>query len=609
MPSITNVVVLLFENRSYDNVLGWLYNSANAVPYNQAPPGQSTLNGLTGSESNVNPYTGTAQTVANAAPNTIGGSGQSYPATAIPIIDPNETFGNMAQQYLGVAPDTATPWDGYEDASAPMSGFLDNYQSAKNMSANNIADAITYLTPAQLPVSAYLANKFGVCDQWFASVPTQTFTNRLFALCAAPQVVNGSDGPYSVVDDEDHPFHLLALVPESSVASAASILSQLDLIQPAASGPQWKLYFHDYSIAVMTLQDAAAAANSSPTQNNVSTFDSSDWGSGTPVQLAGPAVSTFVDDVQNGTLPPFAFIEPRYNLDMVDVPSPNDLPPNSNHPGAGNYGVGKTVEPSDPPIDATGGELLLMQVYNLLRHSSYWDSTLLIITYDEAGGVYDHAAPPLAAPVSVPAVQSPEEGDTAAANFGFNVFGGRVPAIIVSPYIAPGSTIRVADATFDHSSIVKTVWDVFNLGQSPSTIESLTARDAAAPSLTAALDFSITNSPAEFSGTIVPSPSAVILVSDRLFPSSTVLLASAGPKITLTAAGSSITTWDDNGQNWVTVTPISGGGFAPDVYAWTIGIDTDALGDFGDAFLTGQVTITPSGKTPAVTVGVSLYLS
>src|SRR5947209_18633779 len=105
-----------------------------------------------------------------------------------------------------------------------------------------------------------------------------------------------------------------------------------------------------------------------------------------------------------------------------------------------------------------------MQVYNLLRNSSYWDSTLLIVTYDEAGGVYDHVAPPTATPISVPAVQSPHQHDVAAENFGFNAFGGRVPAIVISKYVKPGSMIHAPATsdpkpTFDHTSIVRTVWD------------------------------------------------------------------------------------------------------------------------------------------------------
>jgi len=112
---------------------------------------------------------------------------------------------------------------------------------------------------------------------------------------------------------------------------------------------------------------------------------------------------------------------------------------------------------------------------------------LFIITYDEHGGTFDHVPPPPATP------PGPPYGD----GFTFNRFGARVPAVIVSPLIPPGSVIRPpppADqddvegqvtspegTPFDHTSIIKTVQELFDLGP------PLTARVAAAPSLLPAL--------------------------------------------------------------------------------------------------------------------------
>jgi phospholipase C len=468
----------MLENRSYDNVLGWLYNPSNNAPYNQAPPGQSDLQGLSGTESNPDPLNpGATITVSNPTSQTVGGSGQQYPGTAVPLIDPGELFGDMAQQFLGTATYPA-------GAAAQMQGFTANYLNAllnssaapvSNLAQNNLQDVMTYLTPQQLPVTAFLANNFAVCDEWFASVPSQTYVNRVFALCAAPaivQAVAASGGlpaiNYSVVDDPDFPVDLPThLLPKWPLLTMPTVCDQLDLVLGGAA-VNWKIYFHDYSIAVMTMQSIAAAATSAKNQN-VSTFDNLDWGSDVPKQLT-VVPTTFVDDVTNtngGVLPPFSFIEPRYSSTYAT----NDYPPNSNHPGASEFGIGKTVDPSDPPIDATGGELLLMQVYNLLRNSQYWESTLLIITYDEHGGVYDHyfppaatprgtlnaATPPLVVPPASPSLVGKIEDsrDTAALGFGYTLFGGRVPAILVSPYLAAGSTVRSDDAVFDHSSIVK----------------------------------------------------------------------------------------------------------------------------------------------------------
>jgi phospholipase C len=112
-----------------------------------------------------------------------------------------------------------------------------------------------------------------------------------------------------------------------------------------------------------------------------------------------------------------------------------------------------------------------------VRSAPSWKQTLLIITYDEHGGCYDHVPPPKA----VPPGDRPTPG-----GFRFDRYGVRVPAVIVSPYMPPGSIVRSNPAglprqgppyPFDHSSIIATLRKLFQLG------DPLTARDAAAPDL------------------------------------------------------------------------------------------------------------------------------
>jgi phospholipase C len=161
----------------------------------------------------------------------------------------------------------------------------------------------------------------------------------------------------------------------------------------------------------------------------------------------------FARDAAAGRLPCYAFLEPRY------FPDPSLGMPNDQH----------------PPHDVVFGEQLIATVYNAVRASPLWNSTLLIITYDEHGGCFDHAPPPLAV--------SPGDGRNSD-GFTFNRYGVRVPAILVSPYIAPGTILRAAAGglphagppyPFDHTSIIATVRKCFGLG------EPLSARDAAAP--------------------------------------------------------------------------------------------------------------------------------
>jgi phospholipase C len=113
----------------------------------------------------------------------------------------------------------------------------------------------------------------------------------------------------------------------------------------------------------------------------------------------------FQSDARNGSLPAYSFIEPRY------YPHATYLP-NDQH----------------PPHVVTLGEQLIAEVYNCLRNGPLWQKTLLIITYDEHGGCYDHVAPPPAKPPN----------ETVSVPFNFDRYGVRVPAVLVSPYIQQG---------------------------------------------------------------------------------------------------------------------------------------------------------------------------
>jgi phospholipase C len=168
----------------------------------------------------------------------------------------------------------------------------------------------------------------------------------------------------------------------------------------------------------------------------------------------------FLADAHTGSLPHYSFIEPRYFTDLFLNKIPND---------------------EHPPHNLVYGEQLTAAVYNAVRSSPCWKRTLLIITYDEHGGCYDHVPPP----VAIPPDPYNQYG------FNFDRYGARVPAVIVSPYVPPGSKIRPTPNgngttyPFDHTSIIATVRNLFGLGQ------PLTARDAIAPDLLPALSLAV----------------------------------------------------------------------------------------------------------------------
>jgi phospholipase C len=149
----------------------------------------------------------------------------------------------------------------------------------------------------------------------------------------------------------------------------------------------------------------------------------------------------FQEHAAAGTLPAYTFLEPSWSSSG-----------NSQHP---NY-------------DVALGEQLIHDVYRALRDGPGWNETLLLITYDEHGGNYDHVAPPYGAVAPDSSV-----GEFA---FKFDRFGVRIPALLISPLIAKGSVFRAKTGVIDHTSVLKTLAERWNL-------KSLTKRDAAAPSL------------------------------------------------------------------------------------------------------------------------------
>ena len=166
-----------------------------------------------------------------------------------------------------------------------------------------------------------------------------------------------------------------------------------------------------------------------------------------------------------GKLAPFVFLEPSWGARG-----------NSQHP---NY-------------DVALGERLIHDVYYALRNGPAWNRTLLIITYDEHGGCYDHAPPPWGA--------TPPDNTVGEFGFDFTRFGPRVPTVLVSPLIEAGSVFRAppGGSPLDHTSILKTVENRWGL-------PPLTARDRAASDVSGALKLNRPRSDDPLHGVTVPS--------------------------------------------------------------------------------------------------------
>src|SRR6185503_7853422 len=122
-----------------------------------------------------------------------------------------------------------------------------------------------------------------------------------------------------------------------------------------------------------------------------------------------------------------------------------------------------------PFSDIRNGEVFLDQVYTAVTQSPNWKHTLLVITFDEWGGFFEHVAPP-AAPI-------PDASRAAGDSDG--LLGFRVPCVLISPYASRG---LVSHTQFDHTSVLRFIEWRWNL-------PPLTVRDATANNLALALDF------------------------------------------------------------------------------------------------------------------------
>ncbi|KAI4305921.1 hypothetical protein L6164_029247 [Bauhinia variegata] len=150
---------------------------------------------------------------------------------------------------------------------------------------------------------------------------------------------------------------------------------------------------------------------------------------------------SFKRHAQEGKLPGYVVVEQRY-MDTKLAPANDD----------------------HPSHDVYQGQKFVKEVYETLRASPQWNETLLLITYDEHGGFYDHVPTPVSGVPSPDGIVGPEPF-----NFTFNRLGVRVPTIAISPWIEKGTVVHGPNVSpsptseYEHSSVTATVKKIFNL--------------------------------------------------------------------------------------------------------------------------------------------------
>lgn len=445
-PGFDHIVVLMGENRSFDNLLGYLYSTDNL------PDGERFEGLAFGAHSN----TASDGTVVAAHVYT----GNTDRIMSLPDPDPGEEYPHVNTQIFGtVDPKTnaelfvdqmAAPFNApTHGEKADMSGFLEDYRinvrrlrRGAEPSPEEAAHIMGSFSPEMLPVLSTLAAEFAVFDHWYAAVPSQTFCNRSFFHASTSHgfVTNQAGGGY---------------LKWLGAPAAPTIFNRLE-----EKKLSWRIYIDRLQLVSFTGMLHASVLEKYWRTEHFGTMED------------------FYTDAKNGTLPAYAFIEPRMVYDHNDFHPPFGAP-------RANAADGEEV--FDSAIsDVRAGDRLVHDVYEAVRTSTSPDgsnavNTLLLITFDEHGGCYDHVPPP-------PATRPTADTAPGEMDFTFDRLGCRVPAIAVSAYTKRGTIIH---DEMHHGSVTATLSRLHGL-------QPLNDRDASANTLFAVVNLEQPRHPADW---------------------------------------------------------------------------------------------------------------
>lgn len=437
---IEHVVVLMLENRSFDQMLGQL-EGVDGVPLGK--------NGINAGHVNYldpqNPTKETAFPVRKAKYFSIpegdipppksengqfkevyGGPSHSFPSASLQVY--NDSWGPQGSGARKTTPTINCGFIKSYDASLRRTyedwTKLDpKFKAPENPLWEHLSVVMASFTPEQLPVINGLAQEFCVCDKWFSEVPGPTEPNRLF--------MHAGTSTGFIHNPWEHPIE------------ARTIYEDLE----EQGERDWAFYYFD-------LSDSDNFLQLKKRHDCVHHFDS------------------FYEDLKNpSTFPNYSFLCPRY-LDSEEGFA------NSQH----------------APYDVRYGEHLIADVYEALRKSEIWEKTLLVVTYDEHGGFYDHVPPPDEYILPPDAFSSPTSYDKQKYEymfdksgrpkrqyqFDFDRLGARVPTILISPWIAKGV---VESEQLQHTSVLATLRKIWGLRKQP-----LTAREGQAQTFDGVLE-------------------------------------------------------------------------------------------------------------------------
>ena len=393
--------------------------------------GSSRIQGTDAENGRVTEIEGLVGTEGNPSPHggTIRAGG---PAEFAIKTDPGHEFVDVREQLCGKGGNysSPTPSPGSVDPNINNSGFVSSF--AGKYPTADYATVMRCFTPSQMPVLNALATEFAVCDHWFSSMPGPTWPNRFFVHAATSGGLDHSPSlPKDLASTAGDPY---------SFANG----TVFDLLDSAKV--DWAVYNGDEFPQSLHMKGMSEFLNKG--------------------RFRG--FRKFARDLHEGPFTKsYVFIEPDW------------------HPFT-HFVCGNSQHPLD---DVTRGELLIKNVYEAIRNSPVWEKSLLIITYDEHGGFFDHVPPPTVVDPGDP-TPNPDNNKN---GFNFEQLGVRVPAVVVSPFVKRGT---VDHRVYEHSSIPTTIEGRFGLA-------NLTERDKHAASLEALLTL---NDPRTDAPKVLPNP-------------------------------------------------------------------------------------------------------
>lgn len=362
---IDTIVFVMLENRSFDQMLGYLSldETANKLP----------VDGLKSDKAWQWPWANLAR-------------GAEYPIRRISAAQPIDEDPPHGREAISAQIETAPRGPGPDR----MGGFVETYMQAHKHPADP-GVVMGHYAAEDVPTFDFLARNFCVCDRWFTPLPLGTQANRLMAMSGESRVVD----------------NVIAL-PEQ--------LLVYDWLEER--GVPWRVYvsggFTPFFILMRrwSLKIVKSLAFGKGAFRRFSTFRR-DWKSADP-------------------MPSVIFIEPEY----ADAPMSD---PNDDH----------------PPAPISKGQDFIREIYGIVSSNlARWQKTLMIVTYDEHGGFFDHVVPP--------------ELKTTVGDVTFQTLGPRVPALLVSPHVGAG---QVFSEQLDHTSVLQLIAERFGKGSYSDTVD------------------------------------------------------------------------------------------------------------------------------------------